>query len=97
MPIQVARAYGVKPARTAAPVRQVESVRQVRPIERAAEQQINENIEKLIAGTVKGPVDFSAASTPTSPAGAYQLYTRAADKVEASMAVQVGRAIDIKG
>jgi hypothetical protein len=54
--------------------------------------------QKLVAGKVARPVDFTAAESRTSPASdALQLYTRAADRVEAAVAIQVGRRLDVTG
>ncbi|MCH7573040.1 MAG: hypothetical protein IH891_09020, partial [Planctomycetes bacterium] len=56
------------------------------------------SIDKLIAGQVNQSVDFAIASTPANPAGnALQLYTRAADKIEAATGVLLGRSLDIRG
>lgn len=55
------------------------------------------NVDRLVAGRVPGGVDFHAASTATSPAGAYQFYTRAADRVEASVMMRTGARIDVTG
>ncbi|MCA9289567.1 MAG: hypothetical protein KDA25_00470 [Phycisphaerales bacterium] len=58
----------------------------------------NPILRKLVAGQVAQPIDFSGAATPmpkdelTLP-----LYTRAADKIEAAVAVNRGRRIDVRG
>lgn len=52
---------------------------------------------KLVAGRVDKPVDFNAATPAQGPSNVFQLYNRAADKVEAAVAVQVGRQLDVKG
>lgn len=54
--------------------------------------------DQLIAASVKQPVSFEA-HTPvrSTPNSALQLYTRAADKLEVAMAIQVGRTIDRTG
>jgi hypothetical protein len=97
LPLHIARAYGVMPTKHAAPTAQPGAIAPTQPTEKVAAQEPAENVRQLIAGRVRGPVDFASASTPTSPAGAYQLYTRAADKIEAAIAVRTGQAIDVKG
>ena len=96
-PIHIARAYGVTPAKRAEPEAKIGAAAPVARAERAAAHETSENVRQLVSGKVSGPVDFASASTPTSPAGPYQLYTRAADKIEAAVAVRIGRAIDVKG
>lgn len=57
-----------------------------------------EPINRLVGGTVDAPIRFDGAATAVPEAGgALPLYTRAADKIEATVAVNVGRAIDITG
>jgi len=51
-------------------------------------------IDRIVAATVHRPIEFDGAAT-VSPSASLQLYTRAADKVEAAVAVNVGRAIDV--
>jgi hypothetical protein len=53
--------------------------------------------QALVAGQVPGPITFDGVSVPRSGAGGFHMYTRAADKIEAAIAVQVGRTLDIKG
>ena len=97
IPLHVARAYGLMPAARSAPLKAAAPVEQPKAAAPAEASRPPDGVQKLIAGHVPGAVDFASASTPTSPAGAYQLYTRAADKIEAAVAVQIGRAVDIKG
>lgn len=51
-------------------------------------------IDRIVGAIVHRPMEFDGAAT-VSPSASLQLYTRAADKVEAAVAVNVGRAIDI--
>jgi len=95
IPIHIARAYGLPPTKNVAPVRPSDPIEKTGRADAPPTQRGPGNIEKLVAGKVPGAVDFASASTPTSPAGAYQLYTRAADKIEAAVAVQLGRNIDV--
>src|SRR5690606_29544591 len=55
------------------------------------------NLERLVAATVPGGVDFDgAASAATlSAPGSYTMFGRPADKNAAAVAVQTGRALDI--
>ena len=56
------------------------------------------SIDQLIAGKVTQAVDFNTSTLPRpSTSEPFQLYTRAADKIEAAVAVQVGRALDVTG
>jgi hypothetical protein len=55
------------------------------------------NAERLVAGRVEKPVDVDLDSPPSIEAGTLPLYTRAADKVEVSVAVQLGRTVDLTG
>ena len=54
--------------------------------------------DQLIAASVNRPVSFEAHTPARAiPKAALQLYTRAADKLEAATAIQVGRSIDLTG
>ncbi len=54
--------------------------------------------DQLIAASVNRPVSFEAHTPASStPKATLQLYTRAADKLEAATAVQVGRSVDLTG
>ena len=54
--------------------------------------------DQLIAASVSQPVSFDAlAQANSAPQAALQLYTRAADKLEVAIALQVGRTIDRTG
>ncbi len=48
----------------------------------------------LVAGQA-GPVDFADPGAMPAAAGTLPLYTRAADLMEAAVAVQLGRTIDL--
>ena len=92
IPIHVARAYGIKPPSTPVPPTSVPPM-QAQPV---AARALSDAAQQLVGGTVGGAVDFHA-TTPSSPAGAFQLYTRAADKIEAAVNVELGRSIDVRG
>ena len=51
----------------------------------------------LVGGRVDKPVDFTGSSPASTTPGVLQLYNRAADKVEAAIAVQIGRQLDVRG
>jgi hypothetical protein len=86
LPFSIAKAYGVKPAGPSAPVSPPAAPLAARSSQAAA----------LVAGTVSTPVNFEIAARIPGQ-GVLPMYTRAADKVEAAVAVQVGRKLDITG
>ena len=92
LPSHVARAYGVSPsgqARAVPPMSAPGSAAPARTTQAAAPPR------DLVAGTVRQPVEFETPAMPSPPPGAsFPLYTRAADKVEAAVAVEVGRVVD---
>jgi hypothetical protein len=53
-------------------------------------------IRRLIGGRVAQPVHFDGNSVPRD-ATTLPLYTRAADRIEAAVGVNLGRAIDVSG
>lgn len=88
LPVNVARAYTAAPPQSAAP-------QPAPPIQSTSPTQRVDPAARLIAGHVPGGVDFRG-SVPVQGAS-LQLYSRAADKVEAAVAVNLGRRIDISG
>lgn len=55
------------------------------------------SISRLVAAKVPGGMEFdSSTMKPARPVGAYQLYTRSTDHLEAATGVQRGRIIDLK-
>ena len=90
LPFHISRAYGVIKS---APPRSA-----MQPVAVAAAQHARTAIKQLVAGAVQRPPEFSG-SFASNPAAAQtlQLYTRAADKVEAATAVQIGRMFDRSG
>ena len=92
LPSYVARAYGVTPTGRARAVPPMSPPAAPVPARTA---QSNAPPGDLIAGIVRQPVEFEPPMKPSPPQGAsFPLYTRAADKVEAAVGVQVGRVID---
>lgn len=93
----IARAYGVQPPRQAAPVTPTSSPQSISGTpgaDRAA--QIPDGLRALIAGRAPGGVDFnqSAPVQQLNPA-VLPMYTRAADKIEAATAIQLGQSLDL--
>lgn len=90
----VSRAYGVKAPEVIAKIAAPEPVTPSRPL----------GVAMLVAGVVPGKVDFGEASASNTPramgpgaGGAYSMYRRPTDKMEAAVAVQVGRTLDVNG
>jgi hypothetical protein len=54
-------------------------------------------MRELVAARTTAPIAFDGSSAPVSAATAFPLYSRAADRIEAAVAVQFGRAIDMTG
>ena len=92
--VQASLAYGLPRAESSpAP-----SLRPTPSTPAAGETRGDRHARRLIGGYVPGSADPGAAATPTAPGGeVFQLYTRAADKIEAAVAVQLGRSIDVTG
>jgi hypothetical protein len=92
LPFHIATAYGLRPAGRAPSLRVADSAQAVQGSAPAA------RIDQLIAGRTRQPVDFSAvpAARSTSGGAPLQLYTRAADRVEAAVGVHLGRGIDVR-
>lgn len=99
-PIHIARAYGsapIKPSGSAGLVKATASLTRLDQTSSSAVQP-GRTIDRLIGGHVNQSVNFNMTSTPANPAGnALQLYTRAADKIEAATGVLLGRSLDIRG
>lgn len=64
---------------------------------RGLEPAASDRIAQLVGGRVPGRVDFTGSAPTASPRDVLPLYTRAADKVEASVAVRLGSALDLRG
>jgi hypothetical protein len=99
LPLHIARAYGVQSQRPTSPTNRTNAATSNFSL-RPDRYDPGGPIRQLIAGAVTGKVDFSAAPGATKPASqqqVLQLYTRAADKVEAAVAVHVGRTLDVRG
>jgi hypothetical protein len=89
IPPHVARAYGVPNAKPFALPAATAPASPAAPATSPA--------QSLVAGQVRGPIEFDGTSVPRPAAGVFHMYTRAADKIEAATAIQIGRTLDIKG
>ncbi len=98
IPFHVAQAYGMKaasPASKPVPARPAEALMPTMP-SRTPEQV--QRTGELVAGTVPGKIAFTpAAGPPTGGGEVLPMYTRAADRVEAAVGIQLGKQIDLKG
>ncbi len=105
----LARAYGVAPqARSVAQALEaraarvedstsIASIRAAQPAARPAGLNSSGGVERLVAATVPGRVDFDGDTSSLTAPGAYTMYGRPADKNAAAVAVQTGRSLDITG
>ena len=82
----------LKPASTIPTISSVEDISKLPGVSRP------QLIDRLVAGTVNQPISFNGAATSDpSDGAAFQLYNRAADKIEVATAINVGRSIDVTG
>ena len=96
--VQATRAYGLALAGSPPAASPATPPRPTPLVPTAGEPRGEQHAQRLIGGRVPGSADPGAAATPTAPGGEiFQLYTRAADKIEAAVAVQLGRSIDVTG
>lgn len=102
-PTQAAPVADTKPVKTAQRAEQMRDVAVIGSIRPAAATAPTSaasapKLQSLIGAKVPGNVSFDAkgnAQAATAPS--LQLYTRAADRIEAAVAINVGRAIDLRG
>jgi len=96
--VQAARAYGLARPGSSPEAAPVTPLRPTPPMRTADEPRGDHHVGRLIGGHVAGSADPGAAATPTASGGeVFQLYSRAADKIEAAVAVQLGQSIDVRG
>lgn len=101
-PFRVAQAYGVNPAaqvqrvspQATSGVQRTQAAEGVAPS--APAQRLSPAGRALVAGVVPGGVDFSG-DAPRPTQGALAMYRHPADKNAAATAVNVGRALDVRG
>ncbi|MSR40777.1 MAG: hypothetical protein EXS10_02615 [Phycisphaerales bacterium] len=105
IPFHIAKAYGVKaavdPSRVGKPVTTAGQVDAgvVRPA--FPQDQFATRLDSMVGGTVESPIgrgegfDAPAAATTRAPGSdRFQMYTRAADSIEVSTKISLGRQID---
>lgn len=100
LPLNIAKAYGVKPSAAATPTDNTSPIASIAPARKPERFQPGSAANQLVAGKVSQPVNFEGPSAPRSPVNAapvLPMYTRAADKMEAAVAVQIGRSLDMTG
>jgi hypothetical protein len=86
LPFNIAKAYGLGGTSGPAPARP--------PVDARPAPTVNQ----LIAGRTNQPVDFDApAALPMNNVNPLQLYTRAADRIEAAVGIEVGKKLDVTG
>jgi len=86
LPFNIARAYGVMQPQKTATVQPVAQPSPAKPV------------DQLIAGRTNQPISFDGHTVgQSSGTGALQLYTRAADRIEAAVGVELGKTLDVKG
>ncbi len=99
----VTNATRIEPARDPSNVGRIDSTRAAEQTTAATEAGFAEKLQGLVAGATGRPVEFDdgtqAPRMPDAgpPPHTLPLYTRSADKVEAAVAVNTGRAVDIRG
>jgi len=71
------------------------------PARRSDVVQLSPNVQNLVAATVAKQIDFDApavqrASNPARAANVLRMYARSADAMEAAVAIERGRNIDVR-
>jgi hypothetical protein len=100
LPLNIAKAYGVKPAATTRPTDGTSPIASIAPARKPDSFQSSSVANPLVAARVSQKVNFDSAAAirpVQSAAPALPMYTRAADKMEAAVAVQIGRTLDVTG
>lgn len=97
-PAQLAELYGMKPSGLARPDRSAATHRLPEAGGRPEPPRLDQTVARLVAGVVRQPIAFGAEhGSAAAPSSTLPLYKRAADKVEAAVAVHLGRMIDVVG
>lgn len=98
IPFHIAKAYGLTAPSKPKQVMPIAAPGSTPEVAAPTPAAIGSGLQQLIGGSVREGVEFDSASTPARPAGpTLQLYTRAADRIEAATGVHLGRGLDIKG
>ena len=96
-PIHAYKAYGVTPG-TPATSQPAAPTAPITNSQRPDAYEPTSAVSQLVAGRVSQPINFDSnlnSAPQAGPAQVLQLYTRAADKVEAAVSVQIGKSIDV--
>jgi len=97
LPANAAKAYNIRRAAAAATVDGQGPIGSIAPARTSAAVKPAVNLQQLVSGSVPSAVNFEAPRLRPSPSPeVFQMYTRAADKMEAATAVQIGRTLDVK-
>ncbi len=97
-PAQLVQLYGIKPSGLARPDLSAATHRPHEAGGRPEPPRLDQTVARLVAGVVRGPIAFGPQPQPgTLLSSTLPLYKRAADKVEAAVAVHLGRMIDVVG
>lgn len=102
LPLHMARAYGIQPPARPVQPQQAASINNTPAVnaQRVDSYQPTSAVNQLVAGKVSQSVNFDPAPSQAQRGIAvnqiFQMYTRAADKVEAAVAVQIGKTIDLR-
>lgn len=97
-PAQLVELYGMKPSGLARPDRSAATHRLPEAGGRPEPPRLDQTVARLVAGVVRGAIAFGPQPQHRTPVGStLPLYKRAADKVEAAVAVHLGRMIDVVG
>ncbi len=95
-PAQLVEFSGINPSGLARPDRSAATHRPHEVGGRPEPLRLDRTVARLVAGIVRGPIAFGPQPQPGTPVGStLPLYKRAADKVEAAVAVHPGRMIDV--
>lgn len=96
-PFHVARVYGVAaPAPVRAGGASVEPVAPIGRADGAPAHKLPTNVDRLVAGIVRGRIDFSdGAPRPSQRSEAIPMYRRPADLNAAATVIHAGRTIDV--
>ncbi|MCA9295611.1 MAG: hypothetical protein KC983_03820 [Phycisphaerales bacterium] len=99
LPFNVAQAYGVRGGKGSCDTCQTPAVQKISTVRPATgDDDPAAHVRSLVGGSVNAAVQFDGASTqPVARTGAFTLYTRAADTIEAATSIALGRQLDVRG
>lgn len=94
---QIAKSYGLKAPAPAGALKFPKPVDATQSLAPPGAMQSSARVQQLVAAKVSQPVTFDSPSvTPLNHSPVLQMYTRAADKIEAAVGVQLGRTLDVQ-